>query len=126
VVDEDAAHLRGGDGEEVLAIVECRRIIRAKESEICFVHQAGCLQRMVDTLTSEVEKPFLRGAAIDDACDVDVVELAENAALLLEALNQPVGAELGPDDFDGADSLVHLVGADGLVDDAHSAAAQPL
>ena len=65
----------------------------------------------IDIIHDEVKEPLRRGAAIDDARDVDVVELAENAAFLLEALNQPVGTQLGTNDFDGADSLVQEQGA---------------
>jgi hypothetical protein len=66
VVDQDAAHLRGRDGEEVHAIVHLERLA-AEEAEIGLVDQRRGLQNVAGAFAAQVAGGQPVQVGVDDA-----------------------------------------------------------
>ena len=80
-------------------------------------------RRAGDVLHHEVGKPLRRGAAIEEAGDVGMVQRREHLPLVAEATHDEVGIHAAADHLD-RDRMREVAGMAREVDGAHSAAAE--
>ena len=78
----------------------------------------------LDELHREVGQAVGRGAAVEQAADVGMVEAGEYLALVAEAADDRVGVHAALEHFERDAFLEGVVAADGKVDGAHAAASQ--
>src|ERR1700736_1388613 len=72
-------------------------------------------------LQNQIGTAVVGGAAIQEPCDVDVVQICHNLALVAETLKDLVSAEVRTNELDRDSLAILAVGALGQVHGSHSA-----
>ena len=75
-----------------------------------------------DVLHHEIGQPFGRGASVEEARDVGMIQRGQDLTFVAEAADDQVGVHAAPDHLD-RDRVLEIVGAPRQIDGTHAAAA---